>query len=82
MYCLRVNVMSPKQIPMHILMSLANNLPCNLASLYPFSLWSRQGEGLFQQLYVLVMQRLSRLRAHFTQWKTVAQGEDPTSIFG
>ena len=32
MYCLRVNVTSPRQIPMHILMSLANNLPCSLVT--------------------------------------------------
>ena len=32
MYCLRVNVTSPRQIPMHILMSLANKLPCILVS--------------------------------------------------
>ena len=32
MYCLRVDVTSPRQIPMHILMSLANKLPCILVS--------------------------------------------------
>ena len=30
MYYLRVNVTSPRQIPMHILMSMANKLPCIL----------------------------------------------------
>ena len=33
MHCLRVNVTSPRQISMHILMSLANKLPCILVSL-------------------------------------------------
>ena len=32
MYCLRVNVTSPRQIPLHILMSLAYKLPCILVS--------------------------------------------------
>ena len=30
MFCLRVNVKSPRQIPMYILMSMANKLPCIL----------------------------------------------------
>ena len=30
MYSLRVNITSPRQIPTHILMSLANKLPCIL----------------------------------------------------
>ena len=30
MYCLRVDETSPRQIPMYILMSLANKLPCIL----------------------------------------------------
>ena len=34
MYCLRVNVTSPRQILMHILMSLANKPPFILVSLY------------------------------------------------
>ena len=38
MYCLRVNVTSPRQIPMHILMSLANKLPCIRVSQY--YMWS------------------------------------------
>ena len=33
MYYFRVNVTSPRQISMHILMSLANELPCILVSL-------------------------------------------------
>ena len=35
MHCLRVNVTSPRQISMDILMSLANKFPCILVSLYP-----------------------------------------------
>ena len=31
MYCLCVDVTSPRQIPMHILTSLANKLPCILS---------------------------------------------------
>ena len=33
MYCLLVNEMSPRQIPMHILMLMANKLPCILVAL-------------------------------------------------
>ena len=36
MCCVRVNGTSPGKIPMYILMSLANKLPCILDSLYPF----------------------------------------------
>ena len=45
MYCLRVNVTSPRQIPMHILMSLANKLPCILVYLEPLAVQRMQRTG-------------------------------------